>query len=93
MFSRIKGIGLLGVDSYMLEVEADVSGGLPAFDIVKEVNTQIKAYSPVFAGCNVLGVWHVGESIPAHTQRHNPQKSVSFLLALPRNSVNLTFIH
>ncbi len=34
LFSRLKSVGLFGIDSYMIEVEADVSTGLPAFDIV-----------------------------------------------------------
>lgn len=62
-------------------VDSKTCAKLPAFDIVKEVNTQIKAYSQVFAGCNVLGVWHVGESIPAHTQRliDMPHKKIKSL--------------
>ena len=42
MFSRIKGIGLFGIDSYMLEIEADVSNGLPSFDIVGLPDTAVK---------------------------------------------------
>ena len=34
MFSRLKSVGLFGIESYMIEVEADVSTGLPCFDIV-----------------------------------------------------------
>ena len=34
MFSRVKGIGIFGIDSYMIEIEADVSNGLPGLDIV-----------------------------------------------------------
>ena len=42
MISRVNGIGLFGIDSYMLEIEADVSGGLPAFDIVGLPDTTVK---------------------------------------------------
>lgn len=42
MFSRLKSIGLFGIDSYMIEVEADVSTGLPAFDIVGLPDTAVK---------------------------------------------------
>ncbi len=42
MFSRIKGVGLFGIDSYMIEIEADVSNGLPAFDIVGLPDTAVK---------------------------------------------------
>ena len=34
MFSRINSMGLFGMDSYMVEVECDISQGLPRFDIV-----------------------------------------------------------
>ena len=34
MYSNVRSIGLFGLESYMVEVEADVTGGLPAFDIV-----------------------------------------------------------
>ena len=42
MFSRVKGIGLFGIDSYMIEIEADVSGGLPSFDIVGLPDATVK---------------------------------------------------
>ena len=42
MFSRIKSIGIFGMDSYMIEIEADVSTGLPAFDIVGLPDTAVK---------------------------------------------------
>ena len=34
MFSQVHSFGLLGIDGYPVEVEADISGGLPGFDIV-----------------------------------------------------------
>lgn len=34
MFSRVTSIGLFGMESYRVDVEADLSGGLPRFDIV-----------------------------------------------------------
>ena len=34
MVSKINSIGLFGLDSYMIEVEADVTKGQQAFDIV-----------------------------------------------------------
>ena len=54
----------------------------PAYDLIKQVNSEIRAYSSVFAGCSVLGVWHIGESIPSGTKRlvempHKRVKSIS----------------
>ncbi len=34
MYSNVQSVGLFGMESYMVEVEADVTGGLPVFDIV-----------------------------------------------------------
>lgn len=42
MFSRIQSIGIFGMDSYMIEVEADISTGLPGFDIVGLPDTAVK---------------------------------------------------
>lgn len=55
---------------------------LPAYDLVRQVNSEIKAYSSVFAGCSVWGVWHVGDSIPCGTRHletmpHEKVKSLS----------------
>ena len=54
---------------------------LPAFDLVKQINSEVRAYSPVFAGCSVLGVWHVGDSIPCGTKplETMPHKKVKSL--------------
>lgn len=42
MFSRVKSVGIFGIESYMIEIEADVSGGLPCFDIVGLPDTAVK---------------------------------------------------
>ncbi|MBQ5810609.1 MAG: YifB family Mg chelatase-like AAA ATPase [Clostridia bacterium] len=34
MFTRINSFGICGIDAYKVEIETDISGGLPAFDIV-----------------------------------------------------------
>ena len=54
----------------------------PAYDLIKQVNSEIRAYSSVFAGCSVLGIWHIGESIPSGTKSldempHKRVKSIS----------------
>lgn len=41
----------------------------PVFDLVKQMNAEIKFYSKVFLGCDVKGVWHTGKEIPAYTKR------------------------
>ena len=39
----------------------------PAFELIRQVNMDIKAYSYIFHGCEVSGVWHTGSSIPSDT--------------------------
>lgn len=50
----------------------------PVFDIVRQVNSEIKAYSPIFAGATIKGVWHTGDTIPEGT---------SALLEMPHTKV------
>ncbi len=34
MFAKVNSMGLFGMEAYMVDVETDISGGLPVFDIV-----------------------------------------------------------
>ena len=34
MFTSLKSMGLRGIDGFMVDVEADLSQGLPGFDVV-----------------------------------------------------------
>lgn len=42
MFSQMKSLGLYGLDSYIVNVEADLSQGLPSFDIVGLPDAAVK---------------------------------------------------
>lgn len=42
MFSKVKSVGIFGIESYMIVAEADVSNGLPAFDVVGLPDTAVK---------------------------------------------------
>ena len=42
MFSKLKSCGLVGIDGYTVEVETDISNGMPAFDIVGLGDTAIR---------------------------------------------------
>ena len=42
MFTRQNSVGLFGIDAYMVGVEADISSGLPAFDIVGLPDAAVK---------------------------------------------------
>ncbi len=42
MFTRVNSLGLFGIESYPVPVEADISTGLPSFDIVGLADTAVK---------------------------------------------------
>ena len=42
MFSRTQSVGVFGFNTYMIQVEADISNGLPAFDIVGLPDATVK---------------------------------------------------
>ena len=42
MFSRTQSVGVFGFQTYMIQVEADISNGLPAFDIVGLPDATVK---------------------------------------------------
>ncbi len=42
MIAKVKSCGLLGIDGYIVEVETDISNGLPAFEVVGLPDTAVK---------------------------------------------------
>ena len=42
MLSKVKSMSLLGVDGYLVDVQVDVSGGLPAWDVVGLPDASVK---------------------------------------------------
>ena len=42
MVSRLYSLGLLGIDAFLVEVEADLSNGIPAFDVVGLPDASVK---------------------------------------------------
>lgn len=42
MLAKVKSAGLFGIEGYIIEVEVDISSGLPAFDIVGLPDTAVK---------------------------------------------------
>ena len=43
MFAKIISVGLFGMEAYMTGVEADISGGMPRFDVVGLPDTSARA--------------------------------------------------
>ena len=42
MFAHLNSIGLYGMDAFEVNVEADISNGLPGFDVVGLPDTAVK---------------------------------------------------
>lgn len=42
MLSKINSVGLMGIDGFMVEVESDISNGLPAFELVGLPDTAVR---------------------------------------------------
>ena len=63
-------------------VDAETCSKKTEYEYARQVNGAVKAYSCVFSGCEISGVWHIGDSIPSHTKRlssmpHAKLKSLS----------------
>ena len=42
MLAKVKSTGLFGINGYVIDIETDISGGLPSFDIVGLADTAVK---------------------------------------------------
>ena len=42
MLAKVKSTGLFGINGYIIDIEADISSGLPGFDIVGLADTAVK---------------------------------------------------
>ena len=42
MFAKVKSLGIFGMDAFSVVVEADISRGVPRFDIVGLPDTAVK---------------------------------------------------
>jgi len=58
----------------------DVAGKrTPVYERVRQVNREIQALSPIFAGSKVLWMRHTGSSLPAGTTRFEPRPPIESL--------------
>ena len=42
MYSKVKSLGISGIEAFNVTVECDISGGLPRFDVVGLPDTAVK---------------------------------------------------
>ena len=43
MFAKLHSMGLMGIDGFLIDVEADLSQGLPGFDVVGLPGAAVRA--------------------------------------------------
>lgn len=97
MFSQVHSLGLLGIDGYPVEVEADISQGLPGFDVVgmpgpavKESRDRVRA---AMKNCGFsFPVSHITINLaPADVKKEGSVYDLPLLLALLRAAGQLSF--
>ena len=42
MVAKINSLGLMGLDAFLVTIESDLAGGLPAFDVVGLPDASVK---------------------------------------------------
>ena len=105
MVVQCKSLGLFGLDAYVVEVEADISSGMPSFDIVGLPDTAVKeSRDRVRASLKNMGFdFPLGRITvnlaPADTKKEGPFYDLPILTAimqatgqLPRVSPKYAFI-
>ena len=88
MLSSVKSFGLHGIDSYLVTVEADLSRGMPAFEVVglpdaavKESRDRIRA-AVKNSGLSFPASRIVVNLAPADTKKAGPVYDLPMLLAI-----------
>lgn len=88
MMYSCNSMGIFGMDSFMVEVEADVSNGLPAFDIVGLPDTAVKeSRNRVRAAAENCGfdfpITRLTVNLaPAHIRKEGPLYDLPILMAI-----------
>ncbi len=88
MLGKINSAGLIGLDGYIVEVEIDISPGLPAFDIVGLPDTAVKeSKERVRAAIRNSGFEFPVKRItanlaPANTKKEGPSYDLPIALAI-----------
>ncbi len=88
MFAKITSMGLFGIESYKVSVEADVSGGMPRFDIVGLPDTSVsesreRVRSAIKNANLTYPVSRITVNLaPAHIKKEGPIYDLPIFIAL-----------
>ncbi len=97
MFSKVYSMGLFGMNAFMVEVEIDLSSGLPRFDIVglpdSSVNESRERVRSAVKNCNLdFPVSRITVNLaPADFKKEGPIYDLPILIALLLASKQLSF--
>lgn len=94
MLSKVKSMSLLGVDGYFVDVEVDVSGGLPSWEVVGLPDTSVReSKERVKAAIQNIGVEFKSRRIvvnlaPAYTKKEGPSFDLPIAVGILMNLRN-----
>ncbi|MFY9379219.1 MAG: magnesium chelatase domain-containing protein, partial [Acutalibacteraceae bacterium] len=97
MFSKVYSMGLFGMNAFMVEVEIDLSSGLPRFDIVglpdSSVNESRERVRSAVKNCDLdFPVSRITVNLaPADFKKEGPIYDLPILIALLLASKQLSF--
>lgn len=97
MFAKLASLGLFGMDAYIVDVEADISQGLPAFDVVGLPDAAVKeSRERVRSSLKNCGFDFPVSRItinlaPADVKKEGPVYDLPMLLALLRATHQVDF--
>ncbi|MBQ7596476.1 MAG: YifB family Mg chelatase-like AAA ATPase [Clostridia bacterium] len=97
MFAKVNSMGLFGMEAYTVDVETDVSGGLPAFEIVGLPDKSVsEAKDRVRSAVKNCGFRFPPSRItvnlaPADTKKEGPLYDLSIFIGILKSTEQLKF--
>lgn len=91
MLSKIKSMSLLGVDGYFVDVQVDVSGGLPSWEVVGLPDTSVReSKERVKAAIQNTGIDFKSRKVvvnlaPAYTKKEGPSFDLPIAIGILMN--------
>ena len=97
MFAKVKSMGLFGMEAYTVDVETDISGGLPAFEIVglpdKSVSEAKDRVRSAVKNCGFkFPVSRITVNLaPADTRKEGPIYDLAIFIGILKSSEQIKF--
>lgn len=97
MFAKVKSMGLFGMEAYTVDVETDISGGLPAFEIVglpdKSVSEAKDRVRSAVKNCGFkFPVSRITVNLaPADTRKEGPIYDLAIFIGILKSSEQIKY--